>query len=160
MKSRHTISVNDESFKELQKLVKNVSGEIDTFIKRRVAELAGRPADNTEEYEALKAKHIMLVGQVAKMIKRLSQEADNYDKANTLLEQLGMKPDMTDTAKIIPTFLATWVGSREFAHMYVTLIELAKDKKDIERKLSEIRSAKPVVFELPTRDSAAVLAAS
>jgi hypothetical protein len=161
MKSRHTISVTDESFKTLQKLVPNVSGELDAFIKRRVAELTGRPVDNTEEYEALKVRHRALVSMVETLQKRLSKQADNYNKANILLGELGIKSDMGNTAELIPKFLSTWGGSKEFMHEYLSLVEAAKDKKDIERRLSEIRSEKPaVVSELPTPGSVAVPAAS
>jgi hypothetical protein len=40
-------------------------------------------------------------------------------------------------------------------HEYLSLVEVAKDKKDIERKLSEIRSAKPatIVSELTAPSS-------
>jgi hypothetical protein len=73
-----------------------------------VAELTGRPVDNTEEYEALKARHRTLVSMVETLQKRLSKQADNYNKANILLGDLGVKPDMGNAAELIPKFLSTW----------------------------------------------------
>lgn len=143
MKTRHTISVSDESFKALQKLVPNVSAELDAFVKKRVAELTGRPVDNSDDYEALKVRHMALVSEVVKLEKRLSKEAENFGKANILLGELGVKPDLSNAGEVIPKFLVAWKGSQEFMHEYVTLVEVAQKKKEAETRLREVRSAKP-----------------
>jgi hypothetical protein len=156
-----SIYVSDkQTFEECKRLLKlqgrSLSEEIMDFILRRLEELRGTVNPDTSDQEAkrkyleLKQTHITLVGQVEKLINQLEKQPDVYGEANELLAELKVTPDLGNTSEVVPKFLLAWKGSTEFAHMFVTLIELAKDKKDIERKLSEIRSAKPIIVsELP-----------
>ena len=141
MKVRKNISVEPEPFSQLQKLVPNVSAEINKFIKQRVSELNGKPYDATDDYDKLKEEHIQLVSQVARLEKQLRTQADAFAEANQLLAELGVKPDLSNTDELIPKFLSAWKGSQEFMHEYISLIEIAEKKKQVEQRLKEIRSA-------------------
>jgi hypothetical protein len=168
MKVRKNISVEPLPFEELQKLVPNVSAEINGFVKRRVAELSGKPVDGTGDYGELKDELDKKAIQVARLMKRLSEQADAYGEANHLLAELGIKDDMSNASEVISKFMLAWKGGQEFMHQYITLIETAQKKKQVEQRLKEIRDAlygsvaKPaiIVSELTAPDSVAVPVAS
>ena len=102
----------------------------------------------------------MLVGQVEKLENRLERQSDAFDQANRLLGELGVKSDLSNAGEVIPKFLVAWKGSQEFMHEYISLIEVAEKKKQVETRLRELRSAKPVVSELSTTCPATVPAAA
>jgi hypothetical protein len=40
--------------------------------------------------------------------------------------------------------MSGWKGSQEFMHDYITLVEVVREKKQVETRLREIRSEKPI----------------
>ncbi|MCJ7484189.1 MAG: hypothetical protein MUO31_14645, partial [Thermodesulfovibrionales bacterium] len=144
---RKNISVSPEPFAELQRLVRNVSSEIDRLIRIRVAELRGKACgdDGAGSYEEVRSELTEHVDRVARMIKRLEGRTDEatgenlFESASSLLGSLGIKADYSNIAELTPKFMDAWRGSEEFMHEFITLIEDARDKKDVEKRLREIR---------------------
>jgi ribosomal protein L44E len=151
--------LSDEPFEQLQKRIPNISQEVDDFLKKRAEELTGQSIGEGADYGSLKAKYSELVNKVAKKDAELKEITPYYHEANTLLAGLGLKKDFSNADELIPQFTSAWKGRVEFMHEYVSLVELARDKRQAERRLSTIRGQpKPVatpatsVLTLRTQD--------
>ena len=79
------------------------------------------------------------MNRVAKKDEQL-KEKPCYHEANDLLAGLGLKKDFSNADELIPKFMAAWKGDVDFMQEYVTLVELARDKRNAERRLREIRT--------------------
>lgn len=148
-----SIYVRDKaSFEECKRLLKlqgkSISEEIMNFVLRRLDELRGAvtPGSSDEEagrkYEELKVKHKKMQNDFDTMKEKLSKHED-YLKANEMLGNLGMLQDLSNADDIIPKFIATWPSAHAdqgFMHEYISLIELSRDKKHVEQRLSELRA--------------------
>jgi len=143
-----------QAFEECKRLLKlqgrSLSEEIMYFVLRRLDELRGTvdPSASIEEtgkrYEKLKDRYSCLVEQVAKMLKRLEEWKELLDEADNLFDSLGLKPDLSNlTKEMISKFMLAWRGNQEFMHEYITLVEVAREKKEVETRLREMRCAKP-----------------
>jgi hypothetical protein len=139
-KSRRTLYLSDEPFEQLQKLSPNVSQEVDGFIRKRVEELTSQSIGEGANYEGLKAKHSELVNKVARKDAQLKQKMPDHHEANELLAGLGLLKDFSNADELIPQFMVAWKGNVDFMQEYVTLVELARDKRQTERLLRTIRS--------------------
>lgn len=138
-KSRRTLYLDDASFEQLQKLSPNISQEVDGFIRKRVEELTGKSIGEGVDYEGLRSKYSELVNRTARKDAQL-KEKPCYHEANDLLAGLGLKKDFSNADELVPKFLAVWRGDVDFAEEYVTLVELAAEKRQAERRLREIRT--------------------
>jgi hypothetical protein len=149
-----TIWCDKTLLKELKAAIKQSGGivadELNELFRRRLAEFRGvgvDPNSSNEEagrrYEKLKARHTMLVDQVDRLQKQLRKfngGEDTYDEACELLNSVGIKADYSNADEVIPKFIQSWKGSREFIHEYISLAELVRDKKQVEARLDEVRA--------------------
>jgi hypothetical protein len=130
-----------------EKVGRSVSEEINEFMVRRLAELKGE-ADKyreTLDYEALKRRFAKVVDEVEKLSNKL-RRLGYYEDLKTLAFDLGLDfSDLHNLSEIAPKILAKWDGPSEYAHLFISLAETAKEKRELEKKLKEIRlSLKPV----------------
>jgi len=139
-KSRRTLYLTDGPFEELQKLSPNISQEVDGLIRKRLEELTGHSMREDVDYEGLKAKYSELSSKVAKKDLELKEISPLYHNANVLIHSLGLKGDFSNADELIPQFISAWKDDAEFMHEYITLVELARDKRQTERLLRTIRS--------------------
>jgi hypothetical protein len=66
------------------------------------------------------------------------------------LAEVGLLADLSNAADIIPRFIAAWKKTHDdegFMHEYVSFVELAVEKKQVEQKLDELRPAANVAPE-------------
>jgi len=140
-----TLYLDEVAYKRLQELIKpkKISREIDDLIKRRIAELEGREYNPLEEadYEALKREHNRLVREAEKLRRHLKRRKV-YKQLLQLAFNLGMKEDLSNLDEVVPKILDGWDGWKEDAHQFITLLETIHSKREIERKLEEIRMRK------------------
>lgn len=150
-----SIYVSDKSaFEECKRLLKlqdrSLSKEIMGFVLRRLDELRGtvKPGTADEEasrkYEELKAKHKKMQDDFDRRKEELKKHED-YLKATEMLGDLGMLANLSNAPDIIPKFTAAWIKTHAtdqgFMHEYISLLELSRDKKHVEQRLSELRTA-------------------
>ena len=137
-----TVYIDEEAYKKLRKLIKpkKISQELDDLIKQRIAELEGREYNPLEEadYEALKREHNRLVREAEKLRRHLKGRKV-YRQLLQLAFNLGMKEDLSNLDEVTPRILESWDGWKEDAHQFITLLETIRSKREIERKLEEIR---------------------
>lgn len=149
-----SIYVTDrEAFEEYKRLLKlqgkSLSEEIMDFVHRRLDELRGtvNPSASDEEtarkYKDLKKTHTSQEDEFKKMVEKLHKDPE-YQGASELWGDLGLLKDLSNLAEIIPKFIAAWKKTHVdlgFMHEYVSLLELALEKKQVEQKLDELRPA-------------------
>jgi vacuolar-type H+-ATPase subunit I/STV1 len=149
-----SIYVTDkEAFEECKCLLKlqgrSLSEEIMDFVVRRLDELHGTVGlgtsdeEGSRKYEELKAKHKKMRDDFDRRKEKLKEHED-YWKAIEMLRALGMLADMSNTDEIIPKFTAAWPkthADQGFMHEFISLAELSRDKKQVEQRLSQLRTA-------------------
>jgi len=126
---------------------KSISEEVNALLRKRLAELEGVEAlaQSSEDYEALKSQHLKLVEEVKRLTKPLEKDSV-YESLMAFAYELGLDlTDLHNVEEIATKILQNW---REHLnqniqpsqiHLFITLLEKGKQKKDIERKLTETR---------------------
>jgi predicted CopG family antitoxin len=126
---------------------KSISEEVNTLLHKRLAELEGveASAQANEDYEALKSQHLKLVEEVKRLTKPLEKDSV-YESLMAFAYELGLDlTDLHNVEEIATKILKNWRGQLDqnvqpsHIHLFITLLEKGKQKKDIERKLTEIR---------------------
>jgi hypothetical protein len=126
---------------------KSISEEVNALLKRRMAELEGvaTSAYQNENYEALKSQHLKLVEEVKRLTKPLEKDGV-YESLMRFAHALGLDlTDLHNVEEIATKILKNWREhlnqniQPSHIHLFITLLEKGKQKKDIERKLTEIR---------------------
>ena len=142
-----SIYVTDKkAFEECKRLLKlqglSLSEEIMGFVLKRRDELKGNGSSQSTsaDYQRLKVRYSDLVSKVAKKDAELKEIEIHYHEANDLLAGLGLKKDFSNANELIPQFISAWKGPVEFMHEYLSLVELARDKRETEQLLRTLRS--------------------
>ena len=126
---------------------KSISEEVNTLLKRRLAELEGveASAQSKEDYEALKSQHLKLVEEVKRLTKPLEKDGV-YESLMGFAYELGLDlTDLHNVEDIATKILKNWREHIDqnvqpsHIHLFITLLEKGKQKKAIERKLTETR---------------------
>jgi hypothetical protein len=130
--------------------------EVLELIRRRMGEwereAGGRPSPRDEaDYERLKERHNKLVKQVDQLEKRLLKRKVYRRLLDTAVEVGVDLKELSNLDEAAPRLLAKYPGPSEDAHQFITLMETVREKRLVERELSEIRSRSsaslPVVGE-------------
>ncbi|MEM3823329.1 MAG: hypothetical protein QXH87_00165, partial [Candidatus Bathyarchaeia archaeon] len=120
---------------------KSISEEVNELLKKRLTELKGveQPSAEALDYEALKREHVRLTEETARLT-RLLQKSDEYDALKETAENLGLNPQTLENAEEVATkLLQTWEGLKAPAHIFITLLETAKKRRQIEKQIEKIR---------------------
>jgi predicted CopG family antitoxin len=146
-----SFSVDREVYTKLRAALaaqgKSISEEVNTLLKKRLAELEGieASAQSKEDYEALKSQHLKLVEEVKRLTKPLEKDGV-YESLMRFAHELGLDlTDLHNVEEIATKILENWRGQLDqnvqpsHIHIFITLLEKGKQKKAIERKLTEIR---------------------
>jgi predicted CopG family antitoxin len=146
-----SFSVEREVYTRLRAILaaqgKSISEEVNALLKKRLAELEGIEASvqGNEDYEALKSQHIKLVEEVKRLTKPLEKDGV-YESLMRFAYALGLDlADLHNVEEIATKILKNWREHIDqniqpsHIHLFITLLEKGKQKKDIERKLTEIR---------------------
>ena len=148
--TRKTVSLylDPDAYEELKRLCRSrgisVSREIDELIRRRVAELEGREYDVVEEadYEAVKREFFRLVQECDRLRKVLEKRGSRRKLLQLTVEimrEMGVEKIGGVLEEVSAEILRKWKGSRDDAHLYISLLELEKKKAEASRRLEEIR---------------------
>jgi predicted CopG family antitoxin len=146
-----SFSVEREVYTRLRAMLaaqgKSISEEVNALLKRRLAELEGVEASarSNEDYEALKSQHLKLVEEVKRLTKPLEKDGV-YESLMGFAYELGLDlTDLHNVEDIATKILQNWKSQLNqniqpsHIHLFITLLEKGKQKKAIERKLTEIR---------------------
>ena len=91
-------------------------------------------------YETLRKKHLALLREVKKLEKEMRGYGSDYHALIELAQDHGLDiQELSNTEAIIPKLIKEWKGSRGALHLFITLIEKARKKKQIEKQLEKIR---------------------
>ncbi|MCL6579463.1 MAG: hypothetical protein K6T73_08785 [Candidatus Bathyarchaeota archaeon] len=143
----HCFHVDGEVYARLKQVLaerfgKSVSEEVNDFLRKRLVELEGTqpPAYETVEYEALKREYAKLFDEVERL-KAVLKKAGCYDELINLVRELGLDfGDLHNMWDIVPKLMQSW-KDRGQTHMFINLLETAKKKRELERKLTQARMA-------------------
>jgi len=133
-----------QRFKDaVSRVGKSASQEINDYIRRRLAELEGeggeQPGVDVKEYEDLRSRHGKLAREMDSVEKRL-RKRKVYEDLLDLAGELGLDAEtFSNLYKVIDSLLERWDGTKEDLHQFITYLELAKEKREIEHNLEEIR---------------------
>ena len=146
-----SFSVEREVYMRLRAMLaaqgKSISEEVNALLRKHLAELEGVEAlaQSNEDYEALKSQHLKLVEEVNRLTKPLEKDGV-YESLMGFAYELGLDlTDLHNVEEIATKILENWRGQLDqniqpsHIHLFITLLEKGKQKKDIERKLTEIR---------------------
>jgi response regulator RpfG family c-di-GMP phosphodiesterase len=152
-KKQVTIVVDGEVYDALRKAVspKKISYEIEDLMEKRLAELKGTEYRQEEhvDYEALKREHIRLVREVDRQEKWL-RKRKVYDDLARLAVKVGLSPkDLSGLEEAAPKMMSEWKGLKEDVHLFITLLENVRAKRELERKLDEIRIMRAASRQAP-----------
>jgi len=124
----------------LERQGKTVSEELNALMRRRLAELEGSPMPlGVVEYAEIKRQHERIVDEGKRLEAKLAKTKD-YDDVKALALELGLDfGNFSNLTEIIPKLLANWQGPVTYVHRFITLLEMGKQAKELERRLSEVR---------------------
>jgi len=141
-----TLYLEAEPYRRLKELVapKSVSSEVNELIRKRVAELEGREYDVFEEadYEALKSEYQRLVGEadrLKKLLEKRGTRRELFELTVETMREMGVEKVGGVLEEVSAEILRRWKGSRDDAHLYISLLELEKKKAEASKRLEEIR---------------------
>jgi len=143
-----TVYLNPDIYEELKRLCRSrgvsVSREIDELIRRRVAELEGREYDVTAEadYEALKREFFRLVqecGRLRKVLEKRGTRRKLLQLTVEIMREMGVEKVGGVLEEVSAEILRRWKGSRDDAHLYISLLELEKRKAEVLKRLEKVR---------------------
>ncbi|MEM2922244.1 MAG: hypothetical protein QXF26_08020 [Candidatus Bathyarchaeia archaeon] len=132
-----------EKFKKLlnaKEPGRKISEELNNLMKKRIMELEGRPDQEIDpvEYEALKRQHSRLDKDEETLTKKL-RKRKVYDDLCSLAYKLGLDfKNCSNADEVAPKLLKEWDGGGDI-HEFITLTETIWEKRQVERRLAEIR---------------------
>jgi hypothetical protein len=125
-----------------------LADEFNDLFTERLRELRGTQtdangaADRERQYEDLKREHTRLYSEWQKRKEPLARDKDGFLKVNKLLENLGLRHDLSNLADVLPSLMAQWEGDLSYLHEFVSLLELALKTKQVQKRLMEMRGSK------------------
>ncbi|MEM3578439.1 MAG: hypothetical protein QXX51_08375 [Candidatus Bathyarchaeia archaeon] len=143
----HCFHVDGQVYARLKQVLserfgKSISEEVNDLLRKRLAELEGTqpPAYEAADYENLKREYAKLFDEVERL-KAVLKKVGCYDELMSLVHELGLDfGDLHNMWDIVPELMQSW-EDRGQAHLFISLMEKAKKKKELERKLTETRMA-------------------
>ena len=152
MRGTVTLHLDLELFQELRKAIApaKISREIDDLMRKRIAELEGREYRQEEQvdYEALEREHVRLVREVDQQ-ERWLRKRKVYDDLTRLAVKVGLTPDLSRLDEVAPKLRREWTGSPQDAHLFISLLEAVRARRELERKLDEIRDSRAAAQQVP-----------
>ena len=107
---------------------------------------SGRPVSMS--YEALKIRHIALTRKVSGLERQLRRSyGSSYRALLTLAQNLGLDfKHLSNIDVIVPELINAWKGNPSPLHLFITLLEEAKVRKEIEQKLQQLRQSQKIIL--------------
>jgi len=129
----------------IQRLVKmgyapNASRLVNRVLAEALGKLEGPGIPLDLAYETLRKKHLALLQEIKKLEKEMNDYGDDYHALIELAENFGLDiQESSNIEAIIPKLIKEWKGLHGALHLFITLIEKARKKKQIEKQLEKIR---------------------
>ena len=143
--SARTLYLDEGLWMCIQRLVKmgyapNASRLVNRILAEALGKLEGSGIPFDLAYETLRKKHLALLQEVKKLEKEMNDYGDDYHALIELAQDHGLDiQELSNIEAIIPKLIKEWKGSRGALHLFITLIEKARKKKQIEKQLEKIR---------------------
>ena len=143
--SARTLYLDEGMWQRIQRLVRlgyapNASRLVNRILAEALGKLecSGIPLDLA--YETLRKKHLALLQEIKKLEKEMNDYGDDYNALIELAENFGLDiQQLSNIEAIISKLIKEWKGSHGALHLFITLIEKARKKKQIEKQLEKIR---------------------
>lgn len=141
---RSGVALDASVIRELKPLLalqnKSLNELVNELLKAELARLKGLPVKEGEaEYEKLKKEHLKLDAEVVRLTRHLQRLGD-YDELESLARELGLNfQTLENSEDVTASMLAKWDGRPSSLHVFVTLMETARQKRQLEQRLEEIR---------------------
>jgi uncharacterized membrane-anchored protein YjiN (DUF445 family) len=94
-------------------------------------------------YEALKREHVKLAEEVNRLIKLLQKDG-TYNQLMETVAELGLDTELNNAEEVIAKLMQKWSEDKTALHIFITLIETSKHKKD-HRKKTRTNKTKTIV---------------
>jgi len=138
--------LDDELWSRLLQLVKlghakNVSQLVNQLLVDALGKLGGSGKQEDLSYEMLKKKHLSLSRELVKLEKHMKDYGSDYQVLVGLAEDFGLDFErLSNIDAVVPRLVKEWRGSRGSLHLFITMLEKAREKKQIESRLDKFRS--------------------
>jgi len=144
--SARTLYLDDELWNCLLQLVKlGYAGNVSQLVNRLLADALGVVAKSDDaledfSYDMLRKKHLKLSRELIGLERHMKDYGDDYRALVELANSLGLEiQELSNLDTVMPELISEWEGSRGTLHLFITLLEKAKEKKQIERQLERCR---------------------
>lgn len=141
-----TLYIDDDVWEQIQQLVKlgyapNASKLVNRLLAEALDTLLSSGKLSTLFYQALKLRHLTLALNVCSLEKKLKKNyGAEYQALLNIARTLGLDfMKMHNLDVVAPKIVSQWKGSPTPLHLFLTLLENAKEKRALEMQLSELR---------------------
>ncbi|MEM3760150.1 MAG: hypothetical protein QXZ02_03445 [Candidatus Bathyarchaeia archaeon] len=124
-----------------EKLGKSLSEVVNEYFIELIGKLEGSKDSFLGQinYEGMKHEYARLVDAVRRLTVSL-YKAGVYDDLKALALDLGLDlKGLTNVSEVSAKLLDSWDGRPEYAHLFISLLEAGQRKKQLEKRLTEIR---------------------
>jgi len=140
-----TLYIEDDVWERIQELVrlgyaKNASQLVNRLLAESFNKISGSKGLGLS-YETLKSRHLSLAHSVISLQNKLKKVyGPQFRELYGLAKSLGLETTtLSNVDSIAPKLMSLWKGHPTPLHLFITLLEKAKEKREIEKKLREIR---------------------
>jgi len=141
-----TLYIDDAVWERIQELVrlgyaKNASQLVNRLLEEALNKLSDSERPLGLSYEALKSRHLALTRSVSNLVNRLERAyGRQFRELFSLARRLGLDiKTLSNFELVAPKLISVWKENPTPLHLFITLLEQTKEKREIERKLKEIR---------------------
>ncbi|MGB9671829.1 MAG: hypothetical protein ACPLZY_01630 [Candidatus Norongarragalinales archaeon] len=150
-----TFYIDKAAYYKVQKLVAEKLGKsLSELVNEYFVELIGKLEGSKESflgqinYEGMKHEYAKLVEDVRRLTVSL-YKAGVYDDLKALALELGLDlKGLTNVSEVSAKLLDSWDGRPEYAHLFISLLEAGQHKKQLEKRLTEIRKSQHFSIEV------------
>ena len=123
------------------KLGKPIGELINDYLRQLAEKLEGKSPE-LDDYESLKRQYAKLVEDTKRYVKML-KDTGSFETMHNLAVEYGLDfNSMHNADEVAAKLLETADIPEEALHTYISLLEVAKKKREVGRKLTEIRCRK------------------
>lgn len=138
--------IEDELWIQVDRLVKagyakNISQFVKEAVKMAVVSyMKDERFLTVADYERLKRRHILLANECRVLFRQIKRRGEIYDKLYALAQNCGLEfTSYSNLGEVVPKMVEKWDEAKEHLHLFITLLELVKEKVEVEAKLEAYR---------------------
>ena len=143
--SARTLYLDEGLWRRIQRLVElGYARNASQLVNRILAETLGKLEDSGVSrdlvYETLKRRHLLLTRELKSLEKELRGYGGDYEALVGLAEDFELDFErLSNVDEVVPKLVREWKGGRGSLHLFITLLEKAREKKQIESRLDRFR---------------------